>query len=165
MRIDVKRFEYGSRHTVSNMYIDGVRECFVLEDKVRELDGVPVYSWKILGDTAIPKGSYKVGINFSNRFQKELPYLFDVPGFEGIRIHQGNTDKNTSGCLLLGTTWSGGDYIGSSQQAFLSFYYKLSQAVLAKQAIQLQIGDSVRDFVLPAQVSGVVASVASPKVS
>lgn len=146
MKIDVMRFEYGSQYTVSNLYIDGKRECFVLEDKVRELKGVPVYAWKIPDETAIPSGTYKVIINLSNRFKKDLPLLLSVPGFEGIRIHQGNTDKNTSGCLLLGTFWSGGDFIRDSQYAFTNFFLKLKAALERGEEVLLQIGDSTKDF-------------------
>lgn len=69
---------------------------FTVEDAIREV--------KIQDETAIPAGKYKVVVNFSQRFQKHLPLLLDVPGFEGIRIHSGNTDADTSGCVLVGTT-------------------------------------------------------------
>lgn len=148
MKIDIMRFEYGSNYTISNLYIDGQRECFVLEDKVRELDGVPVYAWKIPDETAIPKGTYKVIVNHSNRFNRDMPLLLGVPGFAGIRIHQGNTDKNTSGCLLLGTSWVGGNFIRDSQTAYVKFFDKLKWSLTQGQQVELKIGDSLKDFVL-----------------
>ena len=146
MKIDVKRFEYGTNFTISKLFVDGIYECFVLEDKVRELDGVPVSTWKIPNETAIPKGTYKVEVTFSPHFNRDLPLLDNVPGYEGVRIHPGNTDKDTEGCLLLGTTWGGSDFIGASRQAFDSFYLKVFGAVGRQEQITLQIGDSVTDF-------------------
>lgn len=76
--------------------------CDTLEDTVREIIGAPVESWKIPGETAIPRGRYLVKWTWSNRFQKFTPQVMDVPGFAGIRIHAGNTDKDTEGCILVG---------------------------------------------------------------
>jgi hypothetical protein len=80
---------------------------FTLEDAVH---GGP----KIPGETAIPEGRYRIVVTKSQRFGRMLPLLLDVPGFEGIRIHTGNTHAETSGCLLVGqkrdehhVLWSG----------------------------------------------------------
>lgn len=82
---------------VFQILVDGkeVAKFYSLEDPVRDV--------KVWGDTAIPKGTYKVGIRYSNRFKKKLPSIKDVPGFEGILIHGGNTKEDTHGCILLGT--------------------------------------------------------------
>jgi hypothetical protein len=123
MKIDVKRFEYGTNYTISRMYLDDVYECYVLEDKVR---------WpglKIAGKTAIPPGSYKVVIDDSTRFQRPMPHILDVPGFSGVRIHSGNTSEDTEGCLLVGQTWAGNNFIGNSRVAFSSFFPKLQEAL------------------------------------
>jgi hypothetical protein len=79
-------------------------QCFSLEDVVREKPGIPVAEWKIPGETAIPVGRYEVIRTMSNRFKKVLPILLDVEGYAGIRIHPGNTDEDTEGCILLGET-------------------------------------------------------------
>jgi hypothetical protein len=123
MNILVHRFEYGENYTVSRMYLDDKYECYVLEDKVRPA-GV-----KIQNVTAIPAGTYKVVIDFSEHFQKNLPHLLDVPMFEGIRIHSGNTDLDTEGCLLLGTGWTGGDMVTNSHVAFNHFFPQLQKAL------------------------------------
>ena len=81
--------------TLGRLSIDGEPECWTCEDVVR--DGP-----KILHETAIPAGRYRVVINRSQRFQKMLPQLLNVPGFEGIRIHAGNSQADTSGCILVG---------------------------------------------------------------
>lgn len=91
-----------------------------LEDTVREIEGEPVESWKINGETAIPRGRYKVVWNWSNHFQRFLPQLLDVPGFDGIRIHSGNFSKDTEGCILLGNT-RGDDCVLDSRAACAAF--------------------------------------------
>ncbi len=109
--------------TLGKLYIDGVFECYTLEDIVRKT--------KIAGETAINAGKYKIIINMSNRFKKMLPLLLDVPGFEGVRIHPGNTAQDTEGCILVGTTSAHnptGGFIGSSKLAFDKLFPKLQQA-------------------------------------
>lgn len=75
---------------------------FSLEDRFREVSGRDVAKWKVPAKTAIPMGNYRVIIDFSNRFQKHLPKLLDVPGFSGIRVHSLNNSSQTEGCIGLG---------------------------------------------------------------
>lgn len=122
MKLLLKRIHFGETFTVGQLYeITDYGQsplCYVLEDKYREVEGQDVKVWKEQDKTAIPKGVYDVRITFSNRFQSKLPLLLDVPGFTGIRIHAGNSSKNTEGCLLVGMTWDGkSDWIGSSKVA------------------------------------------------
>lgn len=119
MVIHVKRLYNTENSTIGEMTIDGIFECFTLEDKER-----PV---KIKSETAIPKGTYKVIINMSNRFKKLLPLLLNVPNFEGVRIHPGNSNHDTEGCILVGRTRSK-DYIGQSRKAFNSLFLKMQKA-------------------------------------
>lgn len=102
MKILLQRAAIGENCTIGFLVADNFR-CYTLEDRVREKPGVPVSVWKIPGQTAIPKGTYKVIINMSQRFGKELPLLERVEGFSGVRIHAGNRSKDTEGCILLGT--------------------------------------------------------------
>jgi hypothetical protein len=81
--------------TLGELFVNGVHECFTLEDMVR--DGP-----KIAHETAVPAGRYEVVITKSQRFGKMLPLLLNVSGFDGIRIHSGNTAADTSGCILVG---------------------------------------------------------------
>lgn len=83
-------------------------------------------STKIAGKTAIPCGRYKVVITFSNRFQKHLPLLLDVPGFTGVRIHSGNTSDDTEGCILIGTTRTKNG-VGNSRLAMDDFIPRLKE--------------------------------------
>jgi hypothetical protein len=124
MKLRLERFEYGTTYTIGKFYIDGVFHSFSLEDVVRKGE-------KVNGQSAIPVGTYSVIIDVSTRFGKQLPHILDVPNFTGIRIHPGNTSKDTEGCILLGTTWTGGDFISNSKLAFESFFTKLKEAKTA----------------------------------
>lgn len=119
MVITVKRLYKTENSTIGELLIDGVFECFTLEDKER-----PV---KIKGETAIPKGTYRVIINESNRFKRLLPLLIDVPNFEGVRIHSGNSNHDTEGCILVGQTRNK-NYIGQSRKAFDKLFKKMQTA-------------------------------------
>ena len=124
MKLELKRFEFGDTFTVGKFYIDGIYYCYSLEDKVRE-------GAKVNGQTAIPTGTYPVIIDLSARFGKQLPHILGVPNFTGVRIHPGNTSKDTEGCILLGTSWTGADFITNSKVAFNSFFDKLKVAQTA----------------------------------
>lgn len=102
--------------TIGELKIGPLHVCWILEDPVRETPE-PVEVWKIKGETAIPAGKYKIERTFSNRFQHTTPQLMDVPGFQGIRIHPGNTTADTEGCLLPGLERRS-DSVGSSQLAY-----------------------------------------------
>lgn len=119
MQITIKRLYKTDTSTIGELLIDGVFECFTLEDVER-----PV---KIKSETAIPKGTYKVIINESNRFKRLLPLLLDVPNFEGVRIHSGNTNHDTEGCILVGQTRNK-NYIGQSRKAFAKLFKKMQAA-------------------------------------
>ena len=78
---------------------NGKKICDTLEPIWRNYDGGEM---KIPRKSAIPEGSYRVVVTKSRRFQKYLPLLVGVPGFEGVRIHAGNTSRDTEGCILVG---------------------------------------------------------------
>jgi hypothetical protein len=118
MNLTLKRFEFGTTYTIGKLYNGEEMLCYVLEDKYREVAGKPVAEWKVPNETAIPKGTYKVIVDHSNHFNKDLPHILNVPGYEGVRIHSGNTSKDTEGCLLVGSAWPGGDMITGSKVAF-----------------------------------------------
>lgn len=132
MELVMTRTTRTNRSTISDLTVDGKFECFVLEDKDRGLQqGMPLSeltALKIKTKTAIPSGRYEIVISFSDRFQKMLPLLLDVPAFAGIRIHPGNTDADTEGCLLPGKTKSP-DMVGSSRVAFTTLFDKIKAAI------------------------------------
>ena len=129
MDLKVLRKELTPRSTIGELHVDGQFECFTLEDAVR-----PV---KIKGVTAIPAGIYEVVINFSQRFQRPLPLLLNVPNFDGVRIHAGNTDADTEGCLLVGKSKSA-DFIGNSRAAFGVLFAKIEKAA-AREKIFIEL--------------------------
>lgn len=98
MKLKLTRIFKAETYTIGRLYIDGEFFCDVLEDRVRDLSKED----KVWGQTAIPYDTYKIIINYSNRFKRDLPLLLNVPQFEGIRIHPGNTAVDTHGCLLVG---------------------------------------------------------------
>lgn len=122
LNLKVNRNVFNNKCTLGEMLINGVFHCYTLEDVVRP-DGVKVY-----GQTAIPKGKYKVIISHSNRFNKDLPLLLNVPQFEGIRIHGGNTDKDTLGCILLGAHSNGIDTISICAGVLQSLIEKIKSS-------------------------------------
>ena len=117
MKIVVVRDTFTENSTIGKMLIDGAFFCYTLEDTIRDV--------KIAGETAIPYGSYKVIVNMSNRFKRLMPLLIDVKGFEGVRIHNGNTKEHTHGCILVGATKSK-DFIGDSKVTFNKLMTKLN---------------------------------------
>lgn len=142
MEIRVKRKNFTDVSTISEVYIDGVWECYMIEDKDRQRqeNGV-IFSWskdlKIERKTAIPYGKYEVAITFSGRFQKPLPLLMNVPNFEGIRIHSGNTAEDTEGCLLPGTH-KNINMVINSRVAFNALFKKIKEA-LKKEKVYVVI--------------------------
>ena len=132
MELELTRTTRTNRSTIGELTVDGKFECFILEDKDRGLQQGMALSElmaaKIKTRTAIPTGRYEIVTNFSDRFQKMLPLLLDVPAFAGIRIHPGNTDADTEGCLLPGKTKSP-DMVGSSRAAFTVLFDKIKAAM------------------------------------
>lgn len=113
----LKRTHLNPNCTIGLLYINKQIVCFTLEDKVREIPDTPVEAWKVPKETAIPKGEYKVSLNYSNRFKKVLPILHEVPGFTGIRIHSGNSHSDTEGCILVGNATNHTDFVSDSRAA------------------------------------------------
>jgi hypothetical protein len=118
--------------TLGVLFVDGVFECFVIEDVIREQPGVPVDQWKVKGATAIPAGRYQVTRTRSPRFGKMLPLLLNVPGFDGIRFHAGNDSGDTEGCPLPGRGRAAGR-VTESKLAFEQLDQKIRLALLRGQ--------------------------------
>ena len=106
MRIELVRIAFNSTYTIGKLYVDGKYFCDVLEDVDRGLDSSmtesEILEKKVKGQTAIPTGHYVINITYSPKYKRMMPLLLDVKGFSGIRIHSGNTAKDTEGCLLVG---------------------------------------------------------------
>ena len=105
IKLRLEREFFTPTETLGSLYINGKFFCFTLEDKDRGLRSshalADIRARKVAGETAIPTGTYKVVVNLSNRFKRPMPLLLNVPGFEGVRLHGGNTHHNTEGCPLV----------------------------------------------------------------
>lgn len=117
MKLKLKRIYRGNTYTIGRLYIDNEYFCDTLEDKDRELTSYmseeDIKSLKVYSETAIPTGTYKIEVTFSPRFKKKMPVLIGVKGFSGIRIHCGNDETHTSGCILCGFNKEKGKVVNS----------------------------------------------------
>ena len=132
MQLLLERLQLDADLTIGSLSIDGDWECWTLEDVVRA-PGV-----KVKGATAIPAGTYRVDITFSNRFQQPMPLLLNVPMFEGIRIHAGNTAADTEGCILVGQDRLARS-IGRSRKAYAALFTKLREAKARARSITIEV--------------------------
>ena len=100
MKLILTRIARKAEYTIGRLEDEnGKKLCDTLEPIWRNYDGGEL---KIPKKTAIPEGTYRVVTTYSLRFRKYLPLLVGVPGFEGVRIHSGNTSRDTEGCILVG---------------------------------------------------------------
>lgn len=138
MLISVVRKPSKNGATIGDLYIDGVHECFTLEDEIREIPGRPVVEWKIPGKTAIPQGKYRVVLTKSQRFGKVLPELLLVEGYTGVRIHAGNKAEDTEGCILVGEDKQ--DHtITRSREALLELMAAISMAIEGGEQVWIEV--------------------------
>lgn len=143
MNIVIKRIAKKPKYTIGKLYIDGEFFCNTLEDTDRELDSsMPlseIKTKKVYGETAIPYGTYRVVTNvvspkFKDRawakpYGGKLPRLLNVPGFEGVLIHVGNSAEDSLGCILLGKNTVVGKVV-DSQTTFKAFMNKIKNQKL-----------------------------------
>jgi hypothetical protein len=138
VEILVKRNPSKQGATIGRMSVDGVEECYTLEDDVREVPDQPVSAWKIQNVTAIPRGRYQVTITHSPHFGCDLPLLSNVPGYTAVRIHWGNKAADTDGCLLVGQTTEG-NLIYKSKAAFEVLFPKIQAALAANVPVYVTV--------------------------
>lgn len=112
MELTLTRTHKHKAYTEGRLEIDGNYFCDTLEPTWRDI-GWRRPGRKVAGRTAIPDGRYPVAVTHSPRFDRWLPLLLHVPGFEGIRIHPGNTVADTTGCILVGIRKAPGVLIDS----------------------------------------------------
>lgn len=130
MDMQLERVQLDTDVTIGKLTV-GDWSCWTCEDEVR--DGP-----KVFGQTAIPAGAYEVRVTWSPHFQRNLPLLLDVPGFEGVRIHPGNTAADTEGCILVGTDRLEKS-VGRSRLAFDTLFGMIDAAATRGEKITLTI--------------------------
>lgn len=140
MKLKLKRVALRDTYTIGRLYVDGEYFCDTLEDKVRDLNKNGVFDngeKKVYGETAIPYGIYEVKWTYSNRFKKYMPLLMDVPSFNGVRIHSGNTNKDTLGCILVGQNKEVGKVLNS--RATINKLYPLIKAACKAGKVTIEV--------------------------
>lgn len=134
LELMLRRSKFNENWTMGELYIDDKKFCDVIEDKVRDVNRNGVLDPdepKVYGKTAIPYGRYKITLDIqSPRFSKSpkykfcngyLPRLLNVPGFDGILIHIGNTAEDSHGCILVGRYLKDG-FISESTKTFRALH-------------------------------------------
>ena len=123
--------------------------CYTLEDERR--------AFKVKGETRVPAGTYEIGLRteggFNSRYDKKYPgvhigmlQVFDVPNFEYILIHTGNTDEHTAGCLLVGDSQENNiiirdGFIGKSVNAYKRIYPSIAKAIQQNEEVTITYTD------------------------
>ncbi|BAR13770.1 probable peptidase [uncultured Mediterranean phage uvMED] len=147
MKINLIRHQFGNDATNGMLFIDGVFECYTLEDEIRDV--------KVYGETAIPYGTYPVEFRkeggFHNKYSARygadhfgMLEIKDIPNFKWVLFHSGNTDENSAGCVLVGDTQQDLDvskdgFIGSSRNAYKKMYDKIALPMTKGEKVTLEI--------------------------
>ena len=133
MRLLLDRKYKKPGYSIGKLYINGFYFCDTLEDKDRGLkqsmELKELKKLKVAKETAIPTGSYVLIISYSKKFKRDLIAVIDVPAYSGIRIHSGNTAKDTEGCILVGKNKEVGKVINSR-------YYYENLHLMVKDALE-----------------------------
>jgi len=146
MEIKVIRTQFGKDATNGMVFIDGLFECYSLEDQYQEV--------KVMHETCIPEGKYDIKFRTTGGFHSKyssrygamhhgMLHIQDVPGFQYILIHTGNTDEHTSGCLIVGDTQQDLDVnfngmVGASTQAYKKLYPKIAKELLIGEKVTIE---------------------------
>lgn len=106
MEITIKRIAKRNGYTIGHLSVNNQYFCDTLEDRDRGLTStmsrLDIVKTKVKGQTAIPTGRYRIIFTYSPKFRRKMPLLLDVPGFDAIRFHYGNTAADSEGCILVG---------------------------------------------------------------
>ena len=146
MKLQVLRTQFGKDATNGMLFIDGVFECYTLEDQYQAV--------KVMHETCIPEGTYDIKFRktggfhskYSERYKNAhygMLHIQDVPNFTYILIHTGNSDEHTSGCLIVGETQQDLDiskdgFIGSSTVAYKKMYAKVAGQLLQGKKVSIE---------------------------
>ena len=140
MRLTLKRIANKDNYCIGHLYINGKYFCDTLEDHDRGLDDSmtleDILKLKKYGETAIPTGIYNVLLTYSPKYKKVMPLINNVKGYSGIRIHSGNTAKDTLGCLLVGKNTKVG-MVTDSRNTYNALFKRLQQKGSNKITIEI----------------------------
>ncbi len=144
MNLRLDRYKSESDFTLGKLYINDVFECYTLEDEKREV--------KVMHETRIPAGTYEIKLRLfgghHERYKVKFPFhkgmlwLQDVPNFKDILIHIGNTDEDTSGCILVGKNVGDGRIVESTR-AYKDMYLKVLAAFERDEKVTITVNDLV----------------------
>lgn len=140
MKLTLKRIAIRPTYTIGKLYIDDAYFCDTLEDTIRDTNKSGKFDngeQKIKGKTAIPYGTYEIKWTYSPRFKKYTPQLMNVPSFEGIRVHAGNTSADTEGCLILGENKQVGKVLNS--RATINKFYPIIKEACSNGKVTIEI--------------------------
>ena len=142
MKLTLKTRANKETYTIGHLFIDGEYFCDTLEDTNRGLNDsmstAEILKKKVKGRTAIPRGTYKVSLTMSPRFKRVMPLLMNVKGFEGVRIHSGNTPDDTEGCILVGLNKIKGQLV-ESRSTFDRLYRAMAAEVQRGKKVFIEI--------------------------
>ena len=128
MKLTLQRYLFAEDYTMGLLFIDGVYFCDTIEDKYR---GQDLKKTKVMNETCIPYGVYDVKITYSPKYKKDMPQILDVPYFTGVRIHSGNTAKDSSGRVIVGIKSENGKVL-ESRKAYNTLIKRLETAKYIK---------------------------------
>lgn len=141
MKLKLIRVFLGPEYTIGRLSINGVTYCDTLEDPNRDTNRNGIFDdgeTKIAGNTCIPFGTYKVIVDVSPKFGRELPRLLNVPHFDGILIHRGNTAKDTAGCILPGENTVKGKVLNSTIYE-IDLTKRIKEAIAKGEEVTIEI--------------------------
>ena len=128
--IRVDRYKFNKDNTISRMYVDDELFCFGIEDEKRNV--------KVKGETCIPDGVYELGTRwspkFSSTFNHDMIWVKNVPNFDFILLHWGNTDDDTDGCYIIGDQLGivkGQEAVLNSRATYKRLYAKVINRIKA----------------------------------
>ena len=147
MELTLERVIFNPTSTEGNLYINGKWFCHTIEDKVRAKAGLWNRLLKVYAETAIPYGKYPVMVTWSNRFKRPLTGVFNVPDFEGIRIHNGTSEKSSAGCIIVSYKNDDGPDGNKNRlindPAAMNDLCKLVQEAQSKEKVWLTVQDRI----------------------
>jgi hypothetical protein len=140
VELKLVRKHYGETFTEGKLFVNNGFQCYTVEDKDRKLETEGCTA-KVQNKTCIPKGRYECTISMSSRFKRFLIEIRDVPCFTGIRIHSGNSSKDTEGCIIVGKSnkRDDDDWVSESRIAYEALHKRVKEALSNGEKVFIEI--------------------------